>query len=129
MHAYFAKITENNIVENVVVIPDVEAHRGQDYLAIDLALGGVWIQTDPNSREGVRYEPDGVTPSSEPALRHRYAYIGGTYDPDLNAFLFPRPYESWNLDTTTLQWEAPVPRPADGDYVWDEVTLSWVAAS
>lgn len=60
-------------------------------------------------------------------FRKNYAGIGYTYDPVLDAFIPPQPYPSWLLNTTTCQWEAPVPYPSDGkDYYWDEATLSWV---
>jgi len=59
--------------------------------------------------------------------RKNYAGIGYTYDPVLDAFIPPKPYPSWLLNTTTCQWEPPVPYPTDGkSYVWDEATLSWV---
>jgi hypothetical protein len=60
-------------------------------------------------------------------FRKNYAGIGYTYDPVLDAFIPPQPYLSWLLNTTTCQWQAPVPYPDDGKiYVWDEATLSWV---
>jgi hypothetical protein len=62
-------------------------------------------------------------------FRKNYAGIGFTYDPVLDAFIAPKPYPSWLLNTTTCQWQAPVPYPIDGQrYVWDEATLSWVLA-
>ena len=60
-------------------------------------------------------------------FRKNYASIGYTYDPVLDAFVAPKPYPSWVLNTATCQWEAPAPYPGDGGYyVWDEATLSWV---
>lgn len=60
-------------------------------------------------------------------FRKNYAGIGYTYDPVLDAFIPPQPYPSWVLNTTTCQWQAPVPYPSDGKtYIWDEATLSWV---
>jgi hypothetical protein len=61
------------------------------------------------------------------SFRVRYAGIGYTYDPVLDAFLTPKPYPSWVLNTQTYDWQAPVPYPNDGkDYYWDEETQSWV---
>ena len=61
------------------------------------------------------------------SFRFRYAGIGYTYDPVLDAFITPKPYPSWVLNTTTCDWQAPVPYPNDGkDYYWDEETQSWV---
>ena len=60
-------------------------------------------------------------------FRKNYAGIGYTYDAVLDAFIPPKPYPSWLLDTETCQWQPPTPYPSDGNlYTWDEETLSWV---
>jgi hypothetical protein len=108
--AHFAQIDENNIVTQVLVVPDAQEHRGQDYLANDLKLGGTWIQTSYNAR-----------------IRKNYAGIGFSYDSDRDAFIPPKPFESWVLNEDTCTWDAPVARPEDGKlYNWDEETTSWV---
>jgi hypothetical protein len=56
--------------------------------------------------------------------RKNYAGIGYTYDANLDAFIAPKPFESWVLDEDTATWEAPVARP-EGNYAWDEPTVSW----
>jgi hypothetical protein len=56
--------------------------------------------------------------------RKNYAGIGYTYDAELDAFIAPKPFESWVLDEDTATWEAPVAKP-EGDYFWDEATVSW----
>jgi hypothetical protein len=48
--AHFARINNNNIVQEVLVVPDEQEHRGQEFLAEDLGLGGRWIQTSYNSQ-------------------------------------------------------------------------------
>ena len=58
-------------------------------------------------------------------IRKNYAGVGFTYDPELDAFIPPKPFDSWVLDEATAQWQAPVPKP-DGNYQWDEETLSWL---
>jgi hypothetical protein len=58
-------------------------------------------------------------------IRKNYAGVGFTYDPELDAFIPPKPFDSWVLDQATAQWQAPVPKP-DGNYQWDEETLSWL---
>lgn len=116
--SHFAKV-ENGIVTEVLVI-------SQD--VVDSGLFGdpsLFIQTSYNTRGGVHYnqqgEPDG------PGLRKNYAGIGYSYDPLLDAFIPPKPYPSWLLNTQTCLWEAPVPYPNDGkSYYWDENTLSWI---
>ena len=58
--------------------------------------------------------------------RKNMACIGGTYDPEKDAFIWPKPYSSWVLNETTCQWEAPVAMPNDGNpYSWNEDSESW----
>jgi hypothetical protein len=60
-------------------------------------------------------------------IRKNYASIGYTYDKDRDAFIPPKPYESWILNEETCQWKAPVPYPDNQKlYFWDEDSLSWV---
>lgn len=61
-------------------------------------------------------------------FRKNYAGSNGfTYSAELDAFIPPKPYPSWLLNTSTCQWQAPVPYPNDGKgYYWDEATQSWV---
>jgi hypothetical protein len=89
--ASFAEIDNNNIVVRVVAVPDSEEHRGQEFLANDLQLGGTWIKTSYNTREGVHLL--GGTP-----LRHTYAGIGWTYNPDTDEFEFPNGKYFVNMD-------------------------------
>lgn len=116
--AHFAKVIYGTVTE-VLVISQEEVDTG---LFGDPSL---WVQTSYNTRGGVHYnqqgEPDG------PGLRKNYAGIGYAYDPLLDAFIPPKPYASWLLNTQTCLWEPPVPYPDDGKtYYWDEATLSWV---
>ena len=66
-------------------------------------------------------------------IRKKYAGIGYTSDTERDAFIPPKPFESWVLDEETCRWEAPVPYPADaaeGDvYTWNEETTSWELVS
>ena len=119
--AYFAEIDNTNTVTRVLAVPDSEEHRGQDFLATDLALGGTWMQTSYNTRGGEHTL--GGTP-----LRKNYAGIGYTYDSERDAFIPPKPFDSWLLNEDTCLWDAPTPYPSDGGmYRWDEETLAWVA--
>jgi len=109
--AHFAQIDENNIVTQVLVVPDNAEDRGQDYLANDLGLGGTWVQTSYNAR-----------------IRKNYAGIGFTYDEARDAFIAPKPFDSWLLNEDTCQWEAPVAYPTDGNmYNWNEENKDWEA--
>lgn len=104
--AHFAKI-ENNIVTQVLVVHNDLEHRGADFLANDLGLGGAWVQTSYNGN-----------------IRKQYAGIGYTYDAVNDVFIAPQPFVSWSLDEN-FDWQPPIPKP-DGDYVWDEESLIWV---
>lgn len=116
--AHFAKV-ESGIVTEVLVISQAEVDTG---IFGDPSL---WIQTSYNTRGGVHYGPDGQPDG--PGLRKNYAGIGFAYDPLLDAFIPPKPFPSWLLDTQTCLWDPPVPYPTDGKYyTWDEATLSWV---
>lgn len=107
--AHFAEIDNNNKVVRVLVVSNDEEHRGQDFLANDLGLSGRWIQTSYNGN-----------------FRKNYAQIGFIYDEEIDAFIPPKPYQSWILNKETAQWEAPLPLPNDGkDYIWQEETNSW----
>jgi hypothetical protein len=59
-------------------------------------------------------------------IRKNYAGIGYTYDAERDAFIPPKPFDSWLLDEDTCQWEAPVPYPTDGfTYTWNEAEVDW----
>lgn len=119
--AHFARINEDNIVTEVIVVsnddcaggtfPDSES-AGQAFIA-SLGLPGTWKQTSYNNN-----------------FRKRYAGIGCTFRADLDAFVCPQPYPSWIFQETTCDWEPPVPYPTDGEtYAWDEETESWVSVT
>lgn len=106
--AHFAQINENNVVVNVLVVPDDQEHRGQAFLADDLGLGGTWIQTSYNNN-----------------FRKQYAMIGGTYDSVNDVFIDIRPFDSWSLDEN-YNWQPPTPYPDDGNlYSWNEDNQRW----
>ena len=59
-------------------------------------------------------------------IRKNFAGIGFTYDQTRDAFIPPKPYNSWTLNETTCLWEAPVAYPDDGQaYEWNETTKQW----
>ena len=119
--AHFAEIDGNNIVISVLVVDNELEHRGEDYLANELGLGGRWLQTSYNTHGGVHSL--GGNP-----LRKNYAGIGYSYDPERDAFIPRRPYESWNLDEETCLWEAPVAMPTDVACRWNEELQVWEAS-
>jgi hypothetical protein len=117
--AHFAELDENNVVTRVIVVAnkDTADANGNEVESIGVAFcqrlfGGNWKQTSYHGN-----------------IRKNYAGIGYTYDASIDAFVPPKPYPSWVLNSDTAQWEAPVPMPTDGKmYTWDEATQSWVEA-
>jgi hypothetical protein len=85
--AHFAEIDLDNIVLRVLVISDLEEHRGHDFLANDLGLGGTWIQTSYNGN-----------------IRKRFAGIGYKYDENNDVFLYPKCHEIAVLETENFTW-------------------------
>ena len=125
--ASFAKIGLNNKVIEVLsvhnnVLKDsngVEQEvNGIDFLT-KLTGWAVWKQTSYNTRAGVHI--NGGTP-----LRKNHAGIGMTYDEDRDAFIPKKPFNSWLLNESTCNWEAPVAMPTDGKkYNWNEINQNW----
>ena len=114
-------------VQNGVVVRVIKAE--QDF--IDSGAVGEphwWVQTSYNTLGGVHYGENGE-PDGGVALRKNYASVGFTYDSVRDAFIPPKPQDrpSWVLNEDTCLWEAPVPRPNDGNiYHWVEETTSWI---
>jgi hypothetical protein len=122
--SHFAKVN-NGIVEQVIV---AEPEFFETFVD---SSPGQWIQTSYNTRGGKHYDPETGELSADQtkALRKNYAGIGYTYDAAKDAFIPPKPYNSWLLDEDTCLWNAPVAYPDDGGrYVWNEETTSWDAA-
>lgn len=106
--AHFAEIDENGTVLRVLVVGDDQEHRGQDFLANDLGLGGTWVQTSYNHR-----------------IRKQFAGIGFKYDADADVFIAPKPFDSWTLDDNH-DWQPPVAMPNDDQrYIWNEENQEW----
>jgi hypothetical protein len=126
--ASFAKLN-NNIVERVesIVNEVLKDSNGieQEQIGIQFLKNlynepnAVWKQTSYNTIGGVHSL--GGTP-----LRKNHAGIGYTYDEDRDAFIPQKPYNSWILNESTCNWDAPIPIPTDGQrYSWNEETQSW----
>lgn len=114
--AHFAKI-ENDLVTNVLVVPDEQEHRGEEYLN-EIGLEGRWIQTSYNAN-----------------LRGKFAGIGDYYNSELDRFEEVSPFPSWVWNEDDYCYEPPFPKPEDRQtpenpngvlYRWDEDTVSWV---
>jgi hypothetical protein len=108
--AHYAFLDENNIVTEVIVGTDeTELIEGKDPETwYGEFRGQVCRRTSYNGN-----------------IRKNYAGIGFTYDADLDAFIPPKPFDSWLLNEETANWEAPAPMP-EGNYRWDEDSVSWL---
>ena len=114
--AHFAKLDENNIVLEVNVVNNNalnssnEEATGIEFLTQWSGGYSNWKQTSYNGN-----------------LRKNYAGIGYTYDAARDAFIPPKPFNSWVLDEATCRWQAPTPMPTtEGKfYYWSEDDLSW----
>lgn len=114
--AHFAELDANNIVLRVVVVDNSDTadafgvekeHIGAAFL--EKLVGGTWKQTSYNGN-----------------MRKNYAGIGYTFHADIDAFVPPKPFNSWTLNNNTAQWEPPVPMPTDGQlYSWNEEEQTW----
>jgi hypothetical protein len=122
--AHYAFIDEHGTVLDVIVGRNENDLVGgvsswEDYYGA--IRGQVCKRTSYNTQAGQHV--NGGTP-----FRGNYAGIGFTYDEERDAFIPPKPYESWVLDEDTCLWEAPAAYPEDGNvYTWDEETQEWTA--
>ena len=117
--AHFALINDNNIVQIVIAVDNsvttnLDTGVEDENLGIEFckSLYGEdtkWLQTSYNNN-----------------FRVNYAGIGYIYNAQLDAFLPPKPYQSWILNTETYQWNSPIPYPIDDHtYEWNEEIVNW----
>ena len=127
--AHYAQLNSENIVVNVFVGRDEDdliegvTDWEEYYAPADYTVK----RTSYNTHAG-EHVAGGVP------FRKNFAGVGFVYDEELDAFIPPKPFESWVLDEETCLWSAPVPKPESlGDdgkpvpYVWDEDAGDWVA--
>lgn len=117
--AHFAKLDSNNVVLEVHVIHNNELldKDGKESEAMGIAFLTTWSGGYTNWKQT----------SYNGNVRKNYAGIGYTYDAQRDAFIPPKPFNSWVFNETTCCWDAPTPTPQDGKmYKWDETTTSWV---
>jgi hypothetical protein len=115
--AHFCEVDENNVVIRVIVVgnDDIKNTNGEEEEAVGQAFcvslfGGRWLQTSYNN-----------------TFRKQMAQTGGSYNEGLDMFISPQTFESWTLNNTTGDWEAPVALPVDDKrYYWNEESLNWV---
>ena len=132
--ASFAKIGLNNKVIEILSVVNEVLHDAngveQESIGVDfltkLTGCAIWKQTSYNTHGGMNN--NGGTP-----LRKNHAGIGYTYDEDRDAFIPPKPFNSWVLNEQTCLWEAPVAKPEltqeqidnKNYYIWNETTKNW----
>ena len=110
--AHYAFLDENNLVTSVIVgIDETELIEGLDpEIWYGNFRGQVCKRTSYNAN-----------------IRKNYAGIGFYYDELLDAFIPPKPFDSWILDEDTCKWIPPVAQPNDGlTYAWDEESCNWI---
>ena len=138
--ASFAKLNNNNIVEQVISVNNNELldngieseTKGIEFCKSLFGQDTNWKKSSYNTQGGIHLL--GGIP-----FRKNHAGIGYTYDENRNAFIPPKPYNSWVLNESTCNWEAPLSypitntrnefyengSPKNDSYVWNEYTLSW----
>jgi|TARA_R110000824_G_scaffold107886_1_gene254587 hypothetical protein len=108
------KIIAVNCVDDSVILDAEGIERedlGVDFLA-NLTGWHIWKRTWTDGSQ-----------------RYNYAGKGFTWDEDAEAFIPPKIYDNFILDTKTYRWVPPIPYPTDGEhYVWDDKTNQWVDA-
>ena len=125
--ASFAKIGLNNKVIEVLSVHNnvLKDSNGveQESIGIDfltkLTGWAIWKQTSYNTHSGIH------SLGGKP-LRKNHAGVGYIYDEDRDAFIPPKPYNSWMLNENTCSWESSISKPKDDNmYIWNEATLTW----
>ena len=117
--AYYALLNYNNIVTQVVTGKNEDETNYNMELVYQDMFKQVCKRTSYNTQGGVH--SNGDTP-----FRKNYASVGYTYDANRDAFIPPKPYESWALNEASCLWESPVEYPTDGKmYAWNEDNQQW----
>lgn len=109
--SHWAELDENNIVVQVTVGDNNDPNGDEGYQWLIDNLGGRWVKTSYNG-----------------TIRKNFAGVGFSFDEELDAFIAPKPFNSWILDEITCLWQAPTPYPeaSEGEaYTWNEETLTW----
>jgi len=116
---YYAKLDENNkviggTVLNDAVITDSDGIK-REQMGIDFLRN---IYNEPESIWKQTFK--------DVSQRKNYAGIGYKYDVAKDAFISPKPFDSWTLNEDTCQWDAPTAKPDDDKrYTWNEETTTW----
>lgn len=117
--AHFAKLDENSVVIDVNVVDNEHLldANGVEHEALGVAYLLKWSGEYSNWKQT----------SYNGTFRKNYAGMGHTYDQTRDAFIPPKPFESWVLNEDTCLWDPPVAVPDnENNYIWDESIQSWV---
>lgn len=118
--AYYARIDNNNVVTYITSISDEKITDENGVEHEHWALSYLY-ESIPDSKKD-RW----IRTSTDNNLRKRFASIGSTYNQELDAFIPPKPFDSWSLNTETVSWNSPIPYPTDGKkYTWNEDEQKW----
>lgn len=105
--SHWAEIDADNRVIRVLVGDNNDPNGDEGYQWLLDNLGGTWIKTSYNGN-----------------IRKQYAGIGYTYDAVADVFIAPQPFASWSLNQN-FDWQPPIPRPAEGMWIWNEADQKW----
>jgi hypothetical protein len=118
--AHYAFLDSENVVTEVIVGKD-ENEGGIDWEQYYGAIRNQTCKRTSYNTFGNVHKEGGI------AFRKNYASIGMAYSEEHDGFYSEQPYSSWILNTSTLLWEAPTPKPNDGKfYAWSEDTTQWI---
>jgi hypothetical protein len=121
--AHYAVLNMNNIVTEIIVGKNENDTNINWELYYQNIKTQICKRTSYNTKGGVHI--NGGVP-----FRKNYAGIGYTYDNARDAFIPPKPYDSWILNEDSCLWEAPVEYPNDDNqYIWNEETQNWNLAT
>ena len=121
MMAHYALLDENNIVTQVITGKDEGGDTDWEIYYGNIT-GKTCKRTSYNSCAGTH--PSG----NHCCYRKNYAGIGYSYNQEKDAFVPPKPYNSWVLCEETCCWKAPIEQPEAVSgviYVWDEDIVNW----
>jgi hypothetical protein len=129
--ASFAKLNSENIVEQVISIHNNELldngieseQKGIEFCKFLYGQDTIWKQTSYNTKGGIHLL--GGTP-----FRKNHAGIGYIYDEQRDAFISPKPFNSWILEESTCTWNPPITKPDTSPednfiYIWNESIVNW----
>jgi len=122
--AYYALLNDENMVESVIAGIDETEMNGE--LIYSQLYQKKCRRTSYNTYHGRHYSKETGQWSKARQFRMNYAMPGFIYDEQRDAFIPPKPYDSWILNEEICDWDPPIPEPEDGNsYEWNEPEQTW----